>query len=125
MGSLSVDFLLEIKTYFAKKKRSPPESTPNLDPPQVQMNTVQNPSQLVIEQAQLQLRMWWNDLDKDGQNWVKKQLGPLIDIMSIKPREDLIKALVTFWDPLHNVFCFSDFELTPTLEEMAGCIDFG
>jgi len=52
-------------------------------------------------------------------------LGSLIDIMSIEPREDLIKALVTFWDPVHNVFHFSDFELTPTLEEMAGYIDFG
>jgi len=89
------------------------------------MNDVQNPSQLVIEHAQLQLLMWWNDLDKDGRDWVKKQLGSLIDIMSIKPLEDLIKSLVTFWDPVHNVFRFLDFELTPTLEEMAGCIDFG
>lgn len=45
--------------------------------------------------------------------------------MHIKLQEDLIKALVTFWDPVHNVFRFSDFEHTLTLEEIAGYIDFG
>nr|XP_009803744.1 PREDICTED: uncharacterized protein LOC104249069 [Nicotiana sylvestris] len=45
--------------------------------------------------------------------------------MEIKSREDLIKALVTFWDPIHNVFHFPEFELSPTLEEMAGYIEFG
>lgn len=39
-------------------------------------------------------------------------------------REDLIKALITFWDPVHNVFRFSNFELTPALEEMDGYIHF-
>ncbi|XP_019229936.1 PREDICTED: uncharacterized protein LOC109210911 [Nicotiana attenuata] len=89
------------------------------------MNTAQDSSEVVRKQAQLHLRMWWNDLDEDGQKWVKKQLGALINILEIKPREDLIKALVTFWDPVHDVFRFSDFEITPTLEEMAGYIEFG
>nr|XP_009781252.1 PREDICTED: uncharacterized protein LOC104230210 [Nicotiana sylvestris] len=89
------------------------------------MNTIQEPPEVIGEQAQLHLRMWWNDLDEDGQKWVKKQLGALINIFEIKPREDLIKALVTFWDPIHNVFRFSDFEITPTLEEIAEYIEFG
>jgi len=117
---LSVDFL--------KKLVLQKESTrvnPNLNPPQVQMNTVQESSQSVIERARMQLRKWWGDLDEDDQLWVKEHLGSLVDIMHVKPQEDLIKALVTFWDPVHNVFRFSDFELTSILEEIAGYIDFG
>nr|XP_016506340.1 PREDICTED: uncharacterized protein LOC107824121 [Nicotiana tabacum] len=89
------------------------------------MNTVQESSQSIIERSRLQLRRWWDDLDEDGRGWVKEQLGSLIDIMYIKPREDLIEALVAFWDPVHNVFYFSDFELNSTLEEISGYIDFG
>uniref|UniRef100_A0A1U7XAV8 Uncharacterized protein LOC104232159 n=1 Tax=Nicotiana sylvestris TaxID=4096 RepID=A0A1U7XAV8_NICSY len=88
------------------------------------MSTIQEPLEVVKEQARLHLRMWWNDLDEDGQKWVKKHLGALINIFDIKPREDLVKVLVTFWDPVHNVFRFSDFEITPTLEEIAGYIEF-
>ncbi|XP_070017104.1 uncharacterized protein [Nicotiana sylvestris] len=38
--------------------------------------------------------MWKNDLDGDGQDWVKEKLGALLNILEIKQREDLIKALV-------------------------------
>lgn len=40
--------------------------------------------------------------------------------MKIKPRSNLIEGLILFWDPTHNVFHFSDFELTPSLDEIAG-----
>ncbi|XP_070050828.1 uncharacterized protein [Nicotiana tomentosiformis] len=89
------------------------------------MSTVQNTPFTVVGEAPLQLQMWWYDLGEDGQKWVTKHLGALTDIMKIKPRDDLIEALVTFWDPVHNVFRFSDFELTPTLEEIAGYSGFG
>ncbi|XP_019248546.1 PREDICTED: uncharacterized protein LOC109227807 [Nicotiana attenuata] len=69
--------------------------------------------------------MWWYDLDKEGQDWVAEHLGALTDIMKVKPQNDLIKALVTFWDPVCNVFLFSDFELTPTQEEITGYTGFG
>ncbi|XP_019250963.1 PREDICTED: uncharacterized protein LOC109229869 [Nicotiana attenuata] len=71
---------------------------------QEQMNIIQDPPEVIREQA---------------------RVGALIDIWEIKPRDDLIKALITFWDPARNVFRFSDFEITPTLEEMAGYIEFG
>uniref|UniRef100_A0A1S4C361 DUF7745 domain-containing protein n=1 Tax=Nicotiana tabacum TaxID=4097 RepID=A0A1S4C361_TOBAC len=89
------------------------------------MSTVQNTPFTVVGEAPLQLQMWWYDLGEDGQKWVTKYLGALIDIMKIKPRDDLIEALVTFWDHVHNVFRFSNFELTPTLEEIAGYSGFG
>ncbi|XP_070055535.1 uncharacterized protein [Nicotiana tomentosiformis] len=89
------------------------------------MSTVQNTPFTVVDEAPLQLQMWWYDLGEDGQKWVTKHLGALTDIIKIKPRDDLIEALVTFWDPVHNIFRFSDFELTPTLEEIAGYSGFG
>ncbi|XP_019235757.1 PREDICTED: uncharacterized protein LOC109216083 [Nicotiana attenuata] len=64
--------------------------------------------------------MWWNDLGKVSKNTVVKVLGGLVGLLKIKPRLDVIEALIPFWDPTHNVFHFSDFELTPTLEEIAG-----
>lgn len=45
--------------------------------------------------------------------------------MEIKQRDDLIKALVSFWDLVHNVFHFLDFDITSTLKEMTGYIEFG
>lgn len=37
----------------------------------------------------------------------------------------MIDALLTFWAPRNNVFCFSDFELTSTLEEIADYVGYG
>ncbi|XP_019241362.1 PREDICTED: uncharacterized protein LOC109221342 [Nicotiana attenuata] len=68
----------------------------------------------------LELHMWWEDLGKSEQDKVNLHLGGLTGLLKIRPRGDIIKALVTFWDPAHNVLHFSDFELTPTLEEIAG-----
>ncbi|TMW81012.1 hypothetical protein EJD97_012825 [Solanum chilense] len=37
----------------------------------------------------------------------------------------LIEALIPFWDSTNNVFRFSDFELTHTLEELGGFTGLG
>ncbi|KAH0682672.1 hypothetical protein KY290_021253 [Solanum tuberosum] len=39
--------------------------------------------------------------------------------MEINPRRDVTEALIPFWDPKNKVFRFSNFEMTPTLEEIA------
>ncbi|XP_009600317.1 uncharacterized protein [Nicotiana tomentosiformis] len=84
------------------------------------MSTVQNLPVKVMDQIPLALHMWWEDLGKLGQDKVNRYLGALTGLLKIQPRSDLIEALVSFWVPAHNVLHFSDFELTPTLEEMAG-----
>jgi len=61
-------------------------------------------------------------LEESGQDTVKIYLGNLVGLLDIDPRGDIIRALISFWDSAHNVFHFSDFELTPTLEELAGYI---
>ncbi|KAH0698805.1 hypothetical protein KY284_013020 [Solanum tuberosum] len=54
-----------------------------------------------------------------------KHLGFLTDIMRFSPDRDLIEALIPFWDSTSNMFRFSDFELTPTLEELGGFTGLG
>ncbi|KAK4729641.1 hypothetical protein R3W88_022629 [Solanum pinnatisectum] len=54
-----------------------------------------------------------------------KHLGFLTDIMNFSPNRDLIEALIPFWDSTNNVFCFSNFDLMPTLEELGGFIGLG
>ncbi|KAG5575519.1 hypothetical protein H5410_055653, partial [Solanum commersonii] len=45
--------------------------------------------------------------------------------LDLEPKRDVIKALLSFWNPTNNVFHFSNFEMTPTLEEIAGFTGFG
>ncbi|KAH0769626.1 hypothetical protein KY290_013607 [Solanum tuberosum] len=53
------------------------------------------------------------------QRRVEEHLGHLVHLMEIDPRRDVIETLIPFWDPNNNVFRFSNFEVTPTLEEIA------
>jgi len=76
----------------------------------------------IMTKIPFELQLWWNDLGKEGQDEVRKYLKDLPDLLNIQPRGDIIRALVAHWDSAHNVFHFSDFELTPTLEEIAGYI---
>ncbi|KAG5570598.1 hypothetical protein H5410_060364 [Solanum commersonii] len=59
------------------------------------------------------------------QRRVKYHLGHLVHLMKIYPRRIVIDALSPFWDPKNNMFQFSNFELTPTLEEIASFIGKG
>ncbi|XP_075099091.1 uncharacterized protein LOC142175977 [Nicotiana tabacum] len=75
---------------------------------------------IVLDEIPLKLHMWWNDLGKGSREIVVRVLGGLVGLLNVKPRSDIIEALIPFWDLTCNVFPFSDFELTPTLEEVAG-----
>lgn len=46
-------------------------------------------------------------------------------MMEINPKRDVFEALIQFWDPRNNVFRFSDCEMTPTLEKIAGFFGMG
>ncbi|KAH0633076.1 hypothetical protein KY284_035862 [Solanum tuberosum] len=45
--------------------------------------------------------------------------------MQVESKRDVIEALLSFWDPINNVFRYSNFEMTPTLEEITGFTGFG
>ncbi|XP_019242059.1 PREDICTED: uncharacterized protein LOC109222112 [Nicotiana attenuata] len=89
------------------------------------MSTIENEPFTVLEEIPLELHMWWNDLGEVSRDTVIKALGGLVGLLKIKPRTEIIEALIPFWDPTHNVFHFADFVLTPMLEKMAGYAGFG
>nr|XP_016490928.1 PREDICTED: uncharacterized protein LOC107810651 [Nicotiana tabacum] len=86
------------------------------------MSTIENEHFKVVEEILIGLHIWWNELGEVSRGAAIKALGGLIGLLKIKPRLDIIEALTPFWDPAHNVFHFSDFELTPTFEEIAGYV---
>ncbi|XP_075106970.1 uncharacterized protein LOC142179964 [Nicotiana tabacum] len=86
------------------------------------MSTVENVPFRVVDEIPMGLHMWWNDPGEVIKLYVTKALGGLTGLLKIKPRVDIIEALIPFWDPTHNVFHFSNFELTLLLEEMAGYV---
>ncbi|KAK4733627.1 hypothetical protein R3W88_007888 [Solanum pinnatisectum] len=78
----------------------------------------------VVDCTPLQLWAWWNDMGLLQQGIIFKYLGFLTRIMQVEPKRDVIEALLSFWDPTNNVFHFSNFEMTPTLEEIVGFTGF-
>nr|XP_009798214.1 PREDICTED: uncharacterized protein LOC104244481 isoform X1 [Nicotiana sylvestris] len=84
------------------------------------MSTIENEPFTVLEKILFELHIWWNDLREVSRGAAVKALGGLIGLWKIKLRLEIIEALIPFWDPTHNVFHFSDFELTPTLEKIVG-----
>ncbi|XP_075098314.1 uncharacterized protein LOC142175435 [Nicotiana tabacum] len=84
------------------------------------MNTEQNEPFSALSEVPLQLHMWWNDLEADSKGVIGRILGGFVNLLGVEPRTDILEALIPFWDPTCNVFRFVDFELSPTLEEVAG-----
>ncbi|XP_070005041.1 uncharacterized protein [Nicotiana sylvestris] len=83
------------------------------------MSTIENEPFKVVEEIPIGLHIWWNNLGEVIRGDAIKALGGLTGLLKIKPRVDIIEALIPFWDPMHNVFHFSNFELTLTLEGIA------
>ncbi|XP_049344587.1 uncharacterized protein LOC125808949 [Solanum verrucosum] len=83
------------------------------------------PKFMITDKTPPLLMAWWNDMHEFRRTEIFKHLGFLTDIMRFSPDRDLIEALIPFWDSTSNVFRFSDFELTPTLEELGGFTGLG
>ncbi|XP_049408501.1 uncharacterized protein LOC125871853 [Solanum stenotomum] len=83
------------------------------------------PKFMITDKTPPLLMAWWNDMHEFRRTEIFKHLGFLTYIMRFSPDRDLIEALIPFWDSESNVFRFSDFELTPTLEELGGFTGLG
>ncbi|KAG5614254.1 hypothetical protein H5410_014078 [Solanum commersonii] len=83
------------------------------------------PEFMIVDTIPTNLWRWWADMGSHEQRKVKEHLGHLVHLMEIDPRRDVIEALIPFWDSKNNVFRFSDFEMTPTLEEIASFMGKG
>ena len=81
------------------------------------------PHFMVLDKVPKLLRIWYNNMTDYEQGEVYKHLGFLRSLLNVEPRRDVIESLVQFWDPSNNVFRFSDFELTPTLEEIGRLLE--
>ena len=45
--------------------------------------------------------------------------GRLLNVVTSKPDEELLKVLFQFFDPLHHCFTIPDYQLVPTIEEFS------
>nr|XP_009791620.1 PREDICTED: uncharacterized protein LOC104238839 [Nicotiana sylvestris] len=72
----------------------------------LRMSTDENEPFATLKEIPLQLHMWWNDLGKVSRGTVVNVLGGLVGFLNIKPRLDVIEALIPFWDSTRNVFRF-------------------
>ncbi|KAH0739985.1 hypothetical protein KY290_033028 [Solanum tuberosum] len=80
---------------------------------------------LIVDTIPNDLWRWWTDVGSHEQRRIKEHLGHLVHLMEIDPKRNVIEALIPFWDPKNNVFRFSDFEMTPTLEEITSFMGKG
>ncbi|XP_070015857.1 uncharacterized mitochondrial protein AtMg00370-like [Nicotiana sylvestris] len=60
------------------------------------MSTIENEPFTVHEEILLELHMWWNDLGEVSRKTMIKALGGLVGVRKIKPRKDIIEALIPF-----------------------------
>ena len=87
---------------------------------------VNDPPKFMITDKTPQLLMdWWNDMREFRPTEILKHHGFLTYIMRFSLDRGLIKALIPFWNFTNNMFRFSYFELTPTLEELGGFTGLG
>ena len=47
----------------------------------------------------------------------------LLNLVTSKPDEELLKVLFQFFDPLHHYFTFPDYQLVPTMEEFSQLLE--
>ena len=74
----------------------------------IQVNLVRVPLQL----KELTSRIPENSLFSERQ-------GRLLNLVNTNIKEDMMKVLFQFFDPLHHCFTFPDYQLVPTLEEFS------
>ena len=54
----------------------------------------------------------------EGSHFTRKH-GQLLNLVTVKPDEELLKVLFQFFDLVHHCFTFPDYQLVPTMEEFS------
>ncbi|KAH0669657.1 hypothetical protein KY285_023822 [Solanum tuberosum] len=65
------------------------------------------------------LNDWWGNIRVVYGNEIMSHLGSLIDLLNVEANKSLITLMIEFWQPVTMTFQFTDFEITPTLEEIS------
>ncbi|KAG8482801.1 hypothetical protein CXB51_024474 [Gossypium anomalum] len=64
----------------------------------------------------------WNQWDSDTRGIFTERYGDIAHLISIRVDEQLIQAMVRFWDPAYQCFTFNQEDMTPTIEEYAALL---
>ncbi|KAG8474206.1 hypothetical protein CXB51_033536 [Gossypium anomalum] len=64
----------------------------------------------------------WNQWDSDTRGIFTERYGDIAHLITIRVDEQLIQAMVRFWDPAYQCFTFNQEDMTPTIEEYAALI---
>ena len=65
------------------------------------------------------LKEWWGNIRVAYGNEIMLHLGSLTDLLNVEANKSLITLMIEFWQPTTVTFQFTDFEITPTLEEIS------
>ncbi|KAG8496185.1 hypothetical protein CXB51_009021 [Gossypium anomalum] len=64
----------------------------------------------------------WNQWDSDTRGIFTEKYGDIAHLITIRVDEQLIQAMVRFWDPAYQCFTFNQEDMTPTIEEYAALL---
>ncbi|KAG8485308.1 hypothetical protein CXB51_021161 [Gossypium anomalum] len=64
----------------------------------------------------------WNQWDSDTRGIFIERYGDIAHLITIRVDEQLIQAMVRFWDPAYQCFIFNQEDMTPTIEEYAALL---
>ncbi|KAK5835951.1 hypothetical protein PVK06_011677 [Gossypium arboreum] len=64
----------------------------------------------------------WNQWDSDTRDVFTERYGDIAHLITIRVDEQLIQAMVRFWDPAYQCFTFNQEDMTPTIEEYAALL---
>ncbi|KAG8500235.1 hypothetical protein CXB51_004472 [Gossypium anomalum] len=64
----------------------------------------------------------WNQWDSDTRGIFTERYGDIAHLITIRVDEQLIQAMVRFWDPAYQCFTFNQEDMTPTIKEYAALL---
>ncbi|KAG8482789.1 hypothetical protein CXB51_024052 [Gossypium anomalum] len=64
----------------------------------------------------------WNQWDSDTRGIFTERYGDIAHLITIRVDEQLIQAMVRFWDPAYQCFTFNQEDMSPTIEEYAALL---
>ncbi|KAH0746476.1 hypothetical protein KY285_008133 [Solanum tuberosum] len=69
------------------------------------------------------LNEWWGNTRVNYGNEIMLHLGLLTDLLNVEANKSFITLMIEFWQPTTVTFQFTDFEITPTLEDISQIAD--
>ena len=72
------------------------------------------PNVVFLEKLNIKVNEVWN---AEKQKAFSPQYGDIALLLPIQVDEQLIKAIMPFWDPSYRCFTFNKKDMTPTIEE--------